>query len=180
MTDVRRELSLINKHIKQHHREAGEYVVWFEFLEPDGTSATTVRDDVYDIGSPVADEGRKYAPGVVIPTIYVDEMEDAYLADQDARQPIQNIRVAMLYDDVYRAGISEPHEYQPHLNDMFYYQGRYYKVYTYQVRGRLQNEVLVAVNGYEVYIDQEFVFDPGPETPSTQDLDWPTSFPSLV
>lgn len=180
MVDVRKELSLINKHIRQHNREAGEHVVWFEFLEPDGTSATTVRDDVYDMGSPVAGEGRKYAPGIVIPTIYVDEMEDQFYADQDGRQPIQNIRVVMLFDDAYRAGLSEPHEYQPHLNDMFYFDGRYFKIYTYQVRGRLQNEVVIAVNGYEVYIDQEMSFDPGPESPSIQDLDWPTSFPSLV
>lgn len=180
MVDVRTELSLINKHIRQHNREAGEHVVWFEFLEPDGTSATTVRDDVYDMGSPVAGEGRKYAPGIVIPTIYVDEMEDQFYADQDGRQPIQNIRVVMLFDDAYRAGMTTPHEYQPHLNDMFYFDGRYFKIYTYQVRGRLQNEVVIAVNGYEVYIDQEMSFDPGPESPSIQDLDWPTSFPSLV
>lgn len=180
MVDVRKELSLINKHIRQHNREAGEHIVWFEYLETDGTSATTVRDDVYDMGSPLVDEGRKYAPGIVIPTIYVDEMEDQYYANQDARQPTQNIRVVILYDDAYRAGLSEPHEYQPHLNDMFYYQGRYFKIHTYNARGRLQNEVIISVNGYEVYIDQEFPYDPGPESPSISNYDWPTSLPSLV
>lgn len=183
MVDVRKELSLINKHIRQHNREAGEHVVWFEYLEPDGTNATTVRDDVYDMGY-VDDEdgslGRKYSPGIVIPTVYVDEIEDQFYADQDGRQPIQNIRVVILYDDAFRAGMTEPHEYQPHLNDMFYYQGRYFKIHTYQARGRLQNEVIIAVNGYEVYIDQEMPFDPGPESPEIQNLDWPTSFPSLV
>lgn len=179
MTDVRRELSLINKHVRQHNREAGEFIVWFEYLE-EGTPGGTVHDDVYDMGSPVAGEGRTYATGVPIPTIYVDEREDQYYADQDGRQPIQNILVTILYDDMYRAGISDPYEYQPHLNDVFYYQGRYFKVYTYQARGRLQNEVIISVNGYEVYIDQEMPFDPGPETPETQSFDWPTSFPSLV
>lgn len=178
MTDVRRELALINKHVHQHNRESGEYIVWFEFKDV-GSDGGTVYDDVYDMGVEGIG-GRSYEDGVVIPTIYVEELEDQAFADQDARQPMQNLRVTILYEDMYRAGVSEPHEYRPHLNDMFSYQARFYKVHTYQARGRLGSEVIVSVNGFEVYVDQEFAFDEAPGTAEANNLPWPTSFPSVV
>lgn len=177
--DARVELSLINKHIRQHNREAGEYVVWYEFV-PLGNSAasTSLYDDVYDEGAP-ADGGRAYAQGLVIPTVYVEEIEDRFTAQEEGRQPTQNLAFTLLYKDIELSGLSNPEEYNAHLNDVIYYAGRYYKIHEYKVRGRLPTPVVVGVVGYEVFLDQEFVWDPGPGSPIMLDLPWPTTFPVI-
>src|SRR5688572_17428598 len=106
MVDVRKELSLINKHIRQHNREAGEYVLWFEFDPFAGAaSAGSFYDDVYDEGAP-GEGGRRYLPAVRIPTVYVEEVEDKFNLHEDGRQPTQNIYVVMLFDDVRQAGVT--------------------------------------------------------------------------
>lgn len=183
MVDVRKELSLIQKHIRQHNRDAGESVVWFEFAPLLTTAASSsvfsTYDYVYSTGSHFEGAGRRYTRGIVLPTIYVEEREDRMTYQEEGRQPTQNVYVAMLYEDVKKAWLTDPYEYQHHLNDMFMYDGRYYKIDDYHVRGRLKEEVVVGVQGYEVYIDQEFVNDYPPELPQTQDLPWPNTFPQV-
>lgn len=176
--DPRVELSLINKHIRQHNRESGEQVYWFEFV-PLSTqaSAGSFYDDVYDEGAP-GTGGMSYSGGIVIPTIYVEEVEDLFTMQEDARQPTQNIRVTFLYLDAARAGMSDAAEYKKHLNDVFFYDDKYYRVYNYHVRGRLPSEVVIGVEGYEVYVDQEFPYDTGPPTLAQTNLPWPSAFPS--
>jgi hypothetical protein len=60
---------------------------------------------------------------------------------------------------------------------MFFYDARYYGVSMYRVRGRAKDDVLVVVEGLEIYIDEEMVNDPGPEAMSTQDYPWPQKLP---
>lgn len=178
--DPRKELSLINKHIRQHHRDSmGEYLLWFEFMPlATAASAGSLYDDVYDEGAP-GTGGRSYAGGLSIPTIYVEEFEDRFTAQEEGRQPTQNISATILFVDMERAGISNVSEYNTHLNDIIFYDNRYYKINEYRVRGRLPGDVLIAVQGYEVFLDQEFVFDPGPGVPVAQDLPWPSTFPAV-
>ena len=173
--DVRRELGLINKHVRRRNREAGEHIIWFEFSPFSG--GYSEYDDVYDEGVP-GSGGRNYKNGVVIPTVYVAEAEDSFRSIPDGRQTVQNIQVTALYRDVVSSGISNPDEYNGHLNDMFFYDNRYYRVNEYVVRGRLKEEVIVLISGFEIYIDQEMPFDIGPQNPRLSDLPWPTSLPS--
>jgi hypothetical protein len=173
--DPRRELSLINKHVRRRNREAGESIVWYEFQTLQG--GYSVYDDVYDEGVPGA-SGRNYKTGIIIPTIYIEEVEDGYRAIEEGRQPVQNLVATILYKDAVAAGLSTPDEYNKHLNDMLEYDGRFYKVRNYNARGRLPEEVILKVSAYEVLVDQEFPFDRGPQNPKISTLPWPTSFPS--
>jgi hypothetical protein len=54
---------------------------------------------------------------------------------------------------------------------MFMYDERYYDVYRYTARGHLHDEVLIAVEGVEVYPEQELKWDTAPVA-STSDP-WP-------
>jgi hypothetical protein len=173
--DVQRELSLINKHIRHHHTEAGETIYWYEQLPFDVAGGSTY-DDVYDEGN-FTGAGRKYKPAVLLPTIYVEEIEDESRAIEEGRQPTQNMRITMLFRDLVEAGIEDPEEYRPHLNDMFMYDNRYYNVYRYKARGRLREEVIVAVEGVEVYVEQELVLDLPPVYSPDVDLPWPATLP---
>lgn len=177
--DPRREHSLIDKHVQRRNREVGEVIVWYEF-KPLATSGSYY-DDIYDEGAPGAG-GRTYASGVLVPTIYIAEIEDQYRAIPEARQPVQIVSATILVRDMVESGISNVREYKEHLNDVFEYDDRYYKVREYSVRGRLNKEhksgeVLVAITGFEVVMDQEFPFSYNPRnTHST--LPWPSTFPS--
>lgn len=175
---VSTELSLINKHVRQHNRETeSEPVVWFEFLS---LGMGSEYDDIYDEGGPGPLTGRNYAGGILVPTTYISENEDSFVANEDGRQVLQNIRLTILFLDAERAGITDAAEYQRHLNDIIFYDGRYYKINDYRVWGRLPTEVLIGVAGFEVYVDQEFPFDAGPPAAIHQTLPWPSSFPALV
>jgi hypothetical protein len=63
---------------------------------------------------------------------------------------------------------------------MFLYDGRYFYVSMYRVRGRAKEDVLIVVEGIEVYIDQEMPFDPGPAQMSISDLPWPSALPTFL
>lgn len=174
MVELRRELSLINKHLGRHERTAGESVVWYEFLPLDAGSTFS---DLYD-ESPEGPLGLAYKPGVVIPTIYVEEVEDNNRAIEEGRQPTQNINFLTRAEDMIKAGVTEAWEYQQRMKDLFFYDGRYYMVVDYKVRGRLRNDVVIAVDGKELYIDQEMPNDVfSAAAPFVQDYPWPDTFP---
>jgi len=177
--DIRRELDLINKHFRKHHDTAGETVVWYEFSPFTGASATaSAYDDVYDEG-PIGSPGRRYQKGITVPVLLASENEDRKRAIPDGRQVMQTMDIFISIKDMREAGISDPYEYRGHLNDIFLYDGRYYSVFNYRVRGRLRDDVFVLVNGIEIYISQEMPFDPGPEHVGINNFPWPTSLPSI-
>jgi len=173
--ELRRELDLINKHFDWMHRTQGEVVVWYEFLPLGNGSAY---DDVYDEG-PVGAGGRAYKPGVLLPVLRVQEREDQKRAIPDARLPMQNVMLFVAAKAMRDAGVENVWEYETHFNDMFKWDGRFYTVHDYMVRGRLRNEVYIMIEGIQVYVDQEMVNDPGPTDLPTTDLPWPSELPTL-
>lgn len=174
--DLGRELGLINKHVRNKVAAVGESVIWYQFKSL--ASSGSVYDDIYDEGAP-GSGGRSYAPGVIVPTIYASEDEDEFRSIPDGIKLTQTVRLTILLEDMVKAGIDRAEEYNSRINDMFKYDDRYYRVASYTVRGRMRgNEVLVAVSGIEVFMDEEMPFDNGPDTNFVQSLPWPTSFPS--
>ena len=177
--DIRREANLVRKQYRQYQSAYGETVVWFEFLPlGNNTNTSSVYDDVYDEGVP-GSGGRKYGTGVVIPVLMITEAEDQKRAIPEGRQPVELANFVASIQDFRDAGVSAPYEYKNHLNDMFLYDGRYFSVMSYRVRGRVRDDMLVVVEGIEVYINQEMPYDPGPQGYGTQNLPWPAALPQL-
>jgi hypothetical protein len=172
--DVRRELAHIRKHYRTYHREVGETITWFEY-QPFAASASagSTYDDVYDEGG-YGVSGRKYKAGVVVPVLMVTEAEDTKRAIPEGRQPVQIVNLVASVEDFRVAGITDPFEYKHHLNDVFLYDGRYMSVMSYKVRGRARDDVLIVVEGLEIYVSQEMPFDTGPSAFSIQNLPWPS------
>lgn len=176
--DTRRELNLIRKHYREYHRNYGETVVWYEFTRlGSNTTTTSVYDDVYDEGVS-GTGGKRYKTGVTIPTMLITEQEDQKRAIPDGRQPVEVTNIVISIEDMRQAGISEPYEYKHHLNDMFLYDGRYFSVVSYRVRGRLKDDIVAVVEGIEVYINQELPFDPGPAAMNIKNLPWKATLPT--
>ena len=176
--DVRRELDIINKHFRRHHKVANETVVWYEFNILGSASVNSIYDDVYDEGIR-GTGGKSYKDGVIIPIMLGSENEDQKRAIPEARQPVQTMDIFASIKDMRDAGISTPYEYRDHLNDLFLYDGRYYAVYDYKVRGRLKDDIFVLISGQETFINQEFLNDPGPGALGLDNFPWPATLPII-
>lgn len=173
--DIRRELAHIRKHYREYHGKVGESVVWFEYQPfANAASAGSTYDDVYDEGG-YGETGRKYKDGITVPVLMITETEDTKRAIPEGRQPVQIVNLVASMEDFRQAGISNPYEYRPHLNDMFLYDGRYMSVMSYRVRGRGRDDLLVVVEGLEIYLNQEYPNDVGPAPMSIQNLPWPST-----
>jgi hypothetical protein len=177
--DLRRELAQIRKHYRRYHQVHGESVVWYEFV-PFGSDPEkdSVYDDVYDEGR-AGTGGRRYRSGLVVPVLMVTETEDQKRAIPEGRQPVQVTNFVCSVEDLRDAGLNEPWEYKRHLNDLFTYDGRYFSITSYRVRGRGKDDVLIVVEGIEIYVGQEFPFDPGPSSLGVTDFPWPSTLADL-
>jgi hypothetical protein len=173
--DPRIERKHIDKHARRQMRDMGRSLIWYEFRDFDEPSGSEY-DQIYDMG-PAGPGGRAYRPGIVIPFIHIEEIEDEISARPDGRQAMQNVVVKMLMDDFIKVGIDSPWEYEARLNDIFYFDNRYFSVYRYRPRGLLKGEVVVMVYANQVYLDQEYVFDEAPQE-SVQNLPWPDLLPN--
>lgn len=172
--DGRRELAHIRKNYRRYHRVVGETITWYSFIpfSDDGSRY----DDVYDEGG-TGSNGKKYKNKVIVPVMLITETEDTKRAIPEGRQPVQVVNVVMSIADMRDAGIDEPYEYQRHLNDLFVYDARYFSVTMYRVRGRVKDDVLVVVEGIEIYLNDEMPNDPGPESLGVTDFPWPAALP---
>lgn len=178
MVNIRRELDHISENYRRYHRDTGETVVWYE-IQPFGSNASTdsLYDDVYDEGL-LTTGGLRYKTGILVPVLQVQETEDTKTATPDGRHVVQTINGVVAVKDMVAAGVGNVSEYRNHLNDMIFYDGRYYSITTYRVRGRARENVLVVFEGIERYLDQEFVNDPGPAELAFVDYGWPATLPS--
>lgn len=171
--DLTREFERMDKEIHRRIDIVGESVMWFMFQE---LGAGSTYDDIYDEGVPGVG-GRNYDPGMKVATLYAEEIEDEGRAIEEGRQPTQNVRLTLRMTDAIVAGLTDPGEYRPRLKDLFFYENRYYEVYKYRARGRMEgSEVLLLVDGVEVYVDQEMMNDDSPEYVAI-DPGWPNSLP---
>lgn len=171
MIHTGRELGLIEKHVRNRNVIAGEFLLWYQFRPV----PISTFDDVYDEGASGV-FGRQYLPPVKVPTIYAEEREDAMVLREDGRKPTQNAMFTILVKDAIAAKVESPGEYRPHLNDILYYDNRFYKIFNYVVTGRLHGESVIRISCYEVFLDEEFVYDSYINTP-LEDV-WPSAFPS--
>ena len=110
-----------------------------------------------------------------MPVLMIAENEDQRRAIPEGRQTVQLTNFVASLDDWRRAGVTDPYEYRHHLNDMFLYDGRYFNIATYRVRGRARDDVLIVVEGYDTYVSEEMPNDPGPGSLGITNLPWPST-----
>jgi hypothetical protein len=172
--DVRREMAHIYKEYQSYYRVIGEEIYWFRF---DTTQSRW--DDIYDEG------GRHYLPAIRVPALWVDQIEDPEQYSGEGRRPRQRFRGAVSVAELRQRGISDtethgrrdidappgpPDPPQPgrpigvwlddRLNDVLYYDGRFYSVSNFQIRGRAQfADSIIGISALELIVEDESVFD---------------------
>ena len=166
--DTRREVRQIWKHFDRHYRDIGEGLIYFRFDADDSRY-----DRVYDEGY------RQYLPGKVIPILWVDQQEATEDYSPEGRRPTQRLRLAVSAKNMYEAGFSvtethgnrvydtSPSEIwrRDRIHDMAYYDGRYWEISAYQIRGRAKGEdVIIGITAIESFPDDDMNFDFPPGT----------------
>lgn len=164
--DTRRETAHVFKEFGRYHNKIGEAVIWFKF------DLDSEYDDVYD------ETGRSFRPGVAVPVLWIDQIEDSENYSPEGRRPTQRVRFACSARSIGEAGIgsTEAHggrlwddkpEGKPwwddRLNDIVYYDGRYYEISGFNIRGRARQDVIIGVTGIETQPGDELVFDLFPQ-----------------
>jgi len=177
--DMRREASNVWKQYNRYQNVAGEGIVWFRFNTDDSRY-----DDIYDEG------GAKFHPGVRVPALWIDQIEDPEQSRPEGRRSTQRLRFAVSTQRLAECGIitTEAHGRRindpvlpdpdqvgrpesswldERINDVVFYDSRYYSLSNFQIRGRLQGlDVIIGVSGIELIPTDEDVFDffPGDQT----------------
>ena len=171
--DARREARQIWKHFGRYHTDIGEAFVYYRF-DADNSSY----DDVYDEGY------RRYHQGVRIPILWVDQTEATEDYASEGRRPTTRLRCSVSARDMYEAGFSVTETHggrlqdtppndvwrRDRVNDIVYYDGRYFEISAYQIRGRVKNEdVIIGITAIETFPADDMVFDytPGAAAPTT-------------
>jgi len=165
--DVRREARQIWKHFGRYQLTVGESVVYFRF-----DADASAYDKVYDEGF------RRYHIGVKIPILWVDQTEPTEDYTSEGRRPMQRLRFAVSAREMHEAGFAvtevthnrlqdvPPNSIwrRDRLNDILYYDSRYFEISAFQIRGRLQGEdVIIGITCIETWPDDDAVFDFLPE-----------------
>lgn len=160
--DTRRETTHIFKEFGRFHNKIGEAVIWFKF------DLESSYDDVYD------ETGRNYRAGISVPVLWIDQIEDTENYGAEGRRPTQRIRFACSARSMTEAGVGaqESHGgrlwdtkpsgkpwWDDRLNDLIYYDGRYYEISGFNIRGRARQDVIIGVTGIETQPGDELVFD---------------------
>jgi hypothetical protein len=65
---------------------------------------------------------------------------------------------------VYDLGLIKNFWYDDRNNDVVYYDGRYWEVNNFQIRGRIREDTVVGVTCTETYPEDEYTFDFPPNT----------------
>ena len=173
MIDTRREALHIMEEFGRYQEKVGEAVVWFMF-----NTLTSSYNNVYDEG------GRRYLPGILVPILWVDQIEPPEQYLPEGRRPVNTLRFAVAARVMYEVGIGDKEAtghrtwdsgliggkwFNDRVNDLLYYDGRYYEVMNFQIRGRIREDVIIGISCTETYIEDEHTFDfpPGPGVVAT-------------
>lgn len=155
MADPRIELAHVQRHLVSYQGDHGEVVMWYEL---DGK--LSAHHDVFNT------RGKVYRPPIAVPVLWVTPMEATQEASAEGRRNVGTLQLAISLFTFRRTGVSDPYDYERHLNDLVVYQGEYYSVGEYSLLGRLwRDDVILAVNGIRVYPEEELT---GSEIPDSE------------
>lgn len=167
--DTRRELQHINaKGYRWFSGKLGEGVVWHEF---DGSISQY--HDTYDDG------GRRYRRGILLLCLWVIPGETPFTPMAEGRKSFPTIRLALSLEKARTSGLSNPEDFDRHLNDCFVFEGAVWDVNSYAAKGRLdQNDIVIGVEGVKSYTEEERIFDTMPESITHGQATRPVSYPN--
>ena len=157
MANPRVELSQVRRHLQWYQREHGETVLWYEL---DGKAS--VYDETFNARNKV------YKEPVAVPALWVIYNEDVQESTPEGGRHVPSLQLAVSMWEFRRLGISDPYDYERHLNDMVVYYGEYFSVGEYTPQGRLwRDDVILGINCICIFPEEELV---GSEIPNADEV----------
>jgi hypothetical protein len=168
MIDTRREAAHIAREMARYHNEIGEAVIWFKF-----DTENSHYDRVYNEG------GKAWRRGLSVATLWIDQGEAPEQYLPEGRRPYVTLRFAVSAVALMESGVGQQEAHGHRVwdqgllqdfwmddrnNDVVYYDGRYWEVSNFQIRGRIQVDTVVGVTCTETYPEDEYTFDFPPNT----------------
>lgn len=166
--DTRREVAHIQREMERYQNTIGENVVWYMF-DPDAST----HDTVYDEG------GKVWKPGVNVPVLWIDQAEAPEQYTPEGKRPVQTLRFSVMARAIievhiglqeahghrlYDRGLIQGRFFDDRNNDIVYYDGRFWEVARFDIKGRAREDSIVGVTCSEVYAEDEMRFDWVPGT----------------
>lgn len=153
MADMRRELAHIQKGFRAYQERFGEGVIWYELNADDSNF-----NDIFNA------RGIKYMKGIAVPVLWITEMEADQQADQAGQRSVGTLRFAVPFQTLREVGLSDPQDYDRHLNDVVLYERTFYRIGSYQPQGRVAREdLIVGVRAVKTFPEEDMVYDEIPE-----------------
>lgn len=161
--DARRESAHIQREFARFQSKVGEAVIWFQF-DPVNSNY----DPVYNEG------GRVWKRGLSVGVMWIDQGEapEQYLPEGRRTRVTLRFTVSAQAIIEARIGLQEAHGHRvfdqglmgdgwfdDRLNDIVYYDGRFWEVNNFQIRGRLQQDNILGVTCTETYPEDEYTWD---------------------
>lgn len=170
MIDMRREHALHNREMRRLQEQIGETIVWFRM------SMDSLFHPIYD------DLGRTFEEGVLVDFIWIDQVEDPSQYTAEGRRPTNRLRgalstqvgqgIGLNTDEAHGGRVFDPLPGYPEEqgrpiapyrddrnNDVIYYDGRYWSVSNYQIRGRMKGQDnVIGVSAIEIKPDELSLF----------------------
>ena len=163
MIDTRREAAHIACEMQRRHTEAGETIIWFKF-----DTVNSQYDRVYNEG------GRCWLRGLTVPVLWIDQNEGPEQVMPEGRRPVITLRFAVSAWAIMESGVGQQEAHGHRVwdlgliknfwmddrnNDIVYYDGRYWEVTNFQIRGRYREDTILGVTCTETYPEDEYTFD---------------------
>ena len=154
MASPRTELSHVRRQLGWYQQQHGEVVLWYEL---DGQASQY--NDVFNVRNKV------YREPIAVPALWVIYGEDTQESGPEGSRHVPTLQFAVAMWVFRRLGISDPYDYERHLNDLVVYYGEYFSIGEYSPQGRLwRDDVILAVNAIRVYPEEELVASEIPDS----------------
>lgn len=155
MANPRVELSQVRRHLAWYQQQHGEIVLWYEL-----DAEQSRYDDTFNVRNKV------YSEPVAVPALWVIYGEDVQESGPEGGRHVPTLQFAVSMWQFRRLGISDPYDFERHLNDLVVYYGEYFSIGEYAPQGRLwRDDVILAVNAIRVYPEEELT---GSEIPDAE------------
>jgi hypothetical protein len=164
MASPRVELTQIRRHLGWYQQQHGEVVLWYEL---DGKAS--VYDDVFNARHKV------YRDPVAVPTLWVIYTEDTQESSPEGIRHTPSLQFALSMWEFRRVGISDPYDFERHLNDLIVYYGEYFSIGEFSPQGRLwRDDVIIGVNAIKVFPEEELVDSEIPDSDTVAEAKRPS------
>jgi hypothetical protein len=138
---ITRDVLSMYRGLDKYQKLTGEYVRWYQYDAANSTS------------NPVYDEGpsRRWLPSIQVPVLFVLFQQPPNNPTEAGRYTVADVHFTVSYDQLVKAGISQPSVSDLHFSDRIEWDGKLFDLEDYRLQGYVHGTYMtVGVDGHQV------------------------------